>query len=72
MNWDLMDKCEKLLDDYNIKPLVGVIPNNQDKELLKHPIRKDFWNILKVWQSKGWEISMHGYTHVYDTETNKR
>ncbi len=72
MNWDLMDKCEKLFDDYNIKPLVGVIPNNQDKELLKHPIRKDFWNILKVWQSKGWEISMHGYTHVYDKETFKK
>ena len=31
MNWDLMDECEKLFDQYNIKPVMGVIPNNQDK-----------------------------------------
>ena len=37
MNWELMDKCEILFDKYNIKPLLGVIPNNQDPELLKYP-----------------------------------
>ena len=34
MNWELMDKCEQLFDKYNIKPLMGVVPNNKDKELL--------------------------------------
>ena len=29
MNWDLMEKCEVLFDKYNIKPVLGVI-NNQD------------------------------------------
>ena len=37
MNWKMMDKCEILFDKYKIKPLIGVIPNNQDKELMKFP-----------------------------------
>ena len=35
MNWDLMDKCEDLFDKYKIKPLLGVIPNNQDNSFCK-------------------------------------
>ena len=37
MNWEKMDRCESLFDKYKIKPLLGVIPINQDPELLKHP-----------------------------------
>lgn len=72
MNWELMDKCEKLFDKLNIKPVMGVIPNNQDEELLNYPKKNDFWNIVKNWQSKGWEIAMHGYSHIYDKETNNK
>ena len=37
MNWDLMSKCEKLFDQLRIKPVMGVIPNNQDPELKTFP-----------------------------------
>ena len=29
-------------------------------------------NKVKAWQKKGWEISMHGYSHEYDLDTGKR
>ena len=35
MKWDLIQKCEILFDELNIKPLLGVIPDNKDKEFLK-------------------------------------
>ena len=72
MNWSLMDKCEILFDRYNIKPLLGVIPCNEDKELHIYEKNNDFWNKIRSWQKKGWEISMHGFSHVYDQETNKK
>ncbi len=72
MNWKLMDKCEKLFDNLKIKPLIGVIPFNKDPELLKLEKRDNFWVKLNEWKDKGWEICMHGYTHVYDNETNKK
>ena len=72
MNWDLMEKCEALFDKYNIKPILGVIPNNQDQELMSYPKKTNFWDKVRQWKSKGWEISMHGFTHVYDKNTNKK
>ena len=64
-NWQ---KMEQLLDQYSIKPIVGVIPINRDKELLKYGVVEEFWELAKNWQTKGWTIALHGCTHVYETE----
>jgi predicted deacetylase len=72
MNWALMDRCEKLFDKYDIKPLLGVVPNNKDKDLLLYEKSDKFWEKVRSWQNKGWEISMHGFSHVYDSQTNKK
>ena len=66
MNWDLMKKSELLFEKYAIKPVLGVIPNNKDNELLSYPKKDNFWEQVRNWRDKGWEITMHGYTHVYD------
>lgn len=72
MNWELMDKCEELFQKYNIKPLLGVIPENKDKDLLSYKKNDNFWEKVKEWKNKGWEISMHGFSHIYDKSTNKK
>ena len=72
MNWRLMNKCEDLFDELNIKPLLGVIPKNEDSELLKYDKTENFWQEVRSWNKKGWEISMHGYNHVYSAKTNKK
>lgn len=59
--WNLI---ESLLDKYDIKPIVGIIPNNQDEKLKnKYGRDIDFWHKVKNWNSKGWAIALHGYTH---------
>lgn len=56
---------EELLDKYEIKPIVGIIPNNQDVDLVsKYQIDSKFWNKARAWQSKKWTIGLHGYTHA--------
>ena len=72
MNWDLMKKSELLFEKYGVKPVLGVIPNNKDKELLYHQKQSNFWEQVRIWKNKGWEISMHGFTHVYDKNTKKK
>ena len=44
MNWDLMEKSELLFEKHGIKPVIGVVPNNKDPELLSYPKKNDFWN----------------------------
>lgn len=68
MDIEKWNKIEEILDKYEIKPIVGVIPNNQDKELVsKYKKDLEFWNKAKVWQSKKWAIALHGYNHVCET-----
>jgi|TARA_B110000211_G_C13898590_1_gene472872 predicted deacetylase len=72
MKWDFMNKAEIIFDQYNIKPVLGVIPYNKDKELLEHPkINSNFWDKVRSWQNKGWEIGMHGTYHSYKNICNK-
>ena len=65
INWK---KMEKILDYYNIKPIVGIIPNNKDTMFEKFDFNKNFWEIAKNWENKGWIIAMHGYEHLYVTK----
>lgn len=64
-NWE---KTENLLDRYNIKPIVGVIPENKDPQLLRFDYVEKFWSKVHTWQRKGWVIALHGYNHVYETD----
>tara|TARA_Y100000590_G_scaffold342833_1_gene391570 strand:- start:2007 stop:2756 length:750 start_codon:yes stop_codon:yes gene_type:complete len=67
MNWEMMSKVKSLFEKYNIKPVIGVIPKNEDKELKNYPECKfDFWEEVKNLKKKGWEIAMHGYQHLYE------
>tara|TARA_Y100001970_G_scaffold189806_1_gene230724 strand:- start:1845 stop:2633 length:789 start_codon:yes stop_codon:yes gene_type:complete len=66
MDWELMKKLENLFDQYSIKPVLGVIPNNKDQEFLEFTRNDNFWSEVRKWQDKGWEIVQHGYTHIYD------
>lgn len=61
-NWS---RIETLFDKYGIKPLVGVIPNVGDKQLLSFQYDNNFWNKVRSWSDKGWTIALHGFTHEY-------
>ncbi len=64
-NWDRM---EKLLDQYQVKPLVGIIPHCEDEAMSGFEEDTQFWKRVSRWQQKGWVMAMHGYNHVYATE----
>ena len=67
MDIDKWTRMEKLLDKYNVKPIYGIIPNNQDSDLLKYGKVKGFWDLMRGWSDKGWISALHGYTHVFET-----
>ena len=72
MNWDMMDAATNLFDKFEVKPVLGIIPNNKDPELLAYPKKDfDFWEQVRAWKKKGWEIAMHGNNHIYDKFCSK-
>jgi len=66
-NWH---KIETILNKYNISPMVAVVPNNQDKKLMVGAINEKFWQEVKAWQDKKWEIALHGFEHKYITKSS--
>lgn len=58
------NRIEEILDEYGVKPLVGLIPANADPETMKWQEDGHFWEKAINWEKKGWEIAMHGYDHV--------
>jgi len=69
MKWDMMKKTKDLFNEYSIKPIIGVIPKNEDNDLKIYPeCSFDFWNEIKNLQNGGWEIAMHGYQHLYENK----
>lgn len=67
MNYVQWKYAVDLLDKYNIKPLIGVIPDCKDPDLQIEAEHLDFWNNIKTLQEKGYTIAMHGYQHVFDS-----
>jgi predicted deacetylase len=52
-------------DKYDIKPLVAVIPKLEDDQLLGYNKVSEFWEMVNLWKSKGYEIGLHGLNHKY-------
>lgn len=59
------NRVEELLNKYQIKPIVGIIPNCKDPDMERFPKDENFWERAREWQKKGWIIALHGDTHVF-------
>lgn len=56
---------EEILQRYKILPIVAVIPDNKDSDLLHQKSDPNFWNQIRDWDKKGWTIAIHGYQHKF-------
>lgn len=65
MDWDNFYKFKEILDKHNIRPLIGVVPDNKDKTIGSNPKREDFFSYIKELEAQGWVIAQHGYQHRY-------
>lgn len=70
MDVEKWNKIEQFLDTYSIKPIVGVIPNNEDRKFTNnYDYNPEFWKKVNIWVEKEWRIALHGFNHVYLTKS---
>lgn len=53
-----------LLEQHRIRPILAVVPANQDAELNAGTHDPGFWQEMRDWQAAGAAIGLHGYSHV--------
>lgn len=62
------NQMEALLRKFDIHPLIGIIPDVQDEELIVYEEDKEFWHKAREWQNSGFaHLALHGFQHVYHT-----
>lgn len=61
-------RMEDILDRYGVRPMVGIIPNNNDPNQKIDAEDPTFWNKVDNWVKKQWAIALHGYDHCYISE----
>lgn len=60
------NRMKDILDRYQVKPLIGVVPDNQDPKLIVDELDNDFWDWVRYLQNDcGWTVAQHGHTHKY-------
>lgn len=64
-------KIQDILNKHGIRPMVGIIPKNEDPKQIFGKEMSDFWDWAKKWEDFGWTIALHGYNHVYHQTSEK-
>lgn len=65
INWGRFERLMELLNRHGAKPLLGVVPRNEDPRLCCGPPNARFWEIMRELHREGKaEFAQHGYTHV--------
>jgi predicted deacetylase len=67
MRWTIWNDVENILKKTGVRPILAVVPDNQDEELIFDPPDALFWERVRAWQALGWTIGLHGYQHRYVT-----
>ena len=68
MNWERFYKIKSVVNEYNIKSILGVVPKCGDYEISKFPENKNYISQLKMMKSNGDLIAQHGYRHITDSK----
>ncbi len=65
MNWAVWSEIEAVLTENRLKPILAVVPDNQDPVLRVDAPKEDFWERARQWQARGWTLALHGFQHKY-------
>jgi hypothetical protein len=53
-----------LIEEFSLRPILAVVPDNQDRELILSPPDPEFWARMRAMEAAGAAIALHGYRHL--------
>lgn len=58
------ERYRKLIEEFGIRPILAVVPDNRDSDLAHAPADPGFWERLREMEAGGATIAVHGYQHL--------
>jgi predicted deacetylase len=57
-----------MIEEFGLRPILAVIPNNRDTELNLSSPDPMFWPLMRAMEAEGATIALHGYRHLCDSQ----
>jgi predicted deacetylase len=57
------ERFRKLIEEFSIRPILAVIPDNRDPQLNGSAYDPRFWDQIREMESAGATVAVHGYQH---------
>lgn len=61
---DRWQRLQAVIEEFSLKPILAIVPDNHDPELQPSPPDPDFWPRMRALESAGATIALHGYRHL--------
>ena len=62
------ERFERLIFSYGLKPVLAIVPENRDLDLILETADSSFWERMRRLQAAGATIGLHGLSHVCEAE----
>jgi predicted deacetylase len=67
--YDRWQRCLPMIEEFDLKPILAVIFDNQDKGLNLSPPDPQFWSRMRAMEAAGATIALHGYSHICSSKS---
>jgi predicted deacetylase len=57
-------RFQSLIEEFGIRPILAVVPDNRDYKLQFSPVDPEFWGRMRTMEAAGAMIALHGYRHL--------
>jgi predicted deacetylase len=64
MDWTNWQRFAPLIEEFGLKPILAVIPDNEDGVLNCRPPEAEFWKRMRALEQAGATIALHGFRHI--------
>jgi len=69
MDFVKFNRVKGILENANLRALVGVVPYCKDDTLRIEKNHEDFYDLIAELKNKGWSFALHGYNHLYTSKS---
>jgi len=58
------ERIQPLIEEFGVRPILAVIPDNRDYTLQISPPDPQFWSRIRALEARGAAVGLHGYQHL--------
>jgi Uncharacterized protein conserved in bacteria (DUF2334) len=68
ISWADWERFRALIEEFGVRPILAVVPDNRDLNLERAPADPEFWERMRRAEERGATIAVHGYRHLCDSK----